>query len=369
MKNILSIFLLLSGFLLGCNEDKFPVSSLYSPGDTVRVKQNINDTVYVQQNPDWTGFNRPQAVIVGYEPFVYVADTYNDRIVMLDIAGRPIGYSQYIKHPVALAQDNTLHLLVCAEFDTLLPGGTTQTTFGAIYRLNLPAANHNIASIVPKRVFYEPGDSTRRYTAVATLYDNRYYIGRTGPKNTATMFDRDNAIILFGSDDAILSPVTASFQPDGTFVLSIHRVTALATMPTGKSVEFAFAQVQAAEVVPLLKVQWIRLITEGQTVNYASKFLPSTDGDIGLLQINKFDKPSGLVFDPSGNLYVVDAGTDSLYRFNSRGVERYSFGGQNDPYGRRFDEPSGIAYYDKTLFIADRGNNRICRYKLSIDMK
>ena len=140
-------------------------------------------------------------------------------------------------------------------------------------------------------------------------------------------------------------------------------------MPTGKSVEFAFAQVQAEAVVPLYKVQWIRLVVQGQTENYVSKFYPSTDGDIGILQINKFDRPSGMVLDPSGNLYVVDAGTDSLYRFNSRGVERYSFGGHNDPYGRSFHEPSGIAYYDKTLFIADKGNNRICRYKLSIDMK
>ena len=50
------------------------------------------DTVYVQLNPDWEGFNRPQDVMVGREPFIYVADTDNDRIVMLNLDGQMFGY-------------------------------------------------------------------------------------------------------------------------------------------------------------------------------------------------------------------------------------------------------------------------------------
>jgi hypothetical protein len=369
MKNIFIISLfLISIFLVACKEDKFPVESL-SKSRVIAQNVSLAETTYVQQKPDWIGFNKPQAVIVGNEPFIYVADTYNDQIVMLDIAGRVLGNSQKIKRPVAIAQDRRLHLLVCAEFDTTLPGRNAQITFGAIYRLNLPTVNHVISMATPLRVFFEPSDSTRRYTAVATLYNNWYFVARTGPKNDLTMIDRDNAILLFSKYDGLITPVTTNFSPDGTGLLSIHNTTALATLTTGKSIEFVFAQIEVpGGVIPLLKVQWIQLLTQGQTTNFSSKY-PSIDPEIGITQINKFKEPRGITVDPSGNLFVIDAGTDSLYTFNAKGSERFSFGGHNDPYGRSFNQPYSIAYYDKTLFIADRGNNRICRYKLSIDMR
>jgi hypothetical protein len=367
MKLLLPYSLILCAIVLfGCQEDKYNVNSL--PQSSSTAHGNISDTVYIKQNPDWTGFNNPQAVIVGNEPLVYVADTYNNRIVMLDIAGRIIGYSQRIQRPVAIAQDKRLHLLVCAEFDTVLQGQTM--TFGAVYRLNLPAAGHDITKAIPKRVIWDTtlgNYASRRYTSVAALYDDSYYVGRTGQKNTGT-FDPDNAIMLFSKDDIVLTPVTSNFAQQGTGLLSIHNVTGLATMPTGRSTEFVFSQVQVSAVIPLWKVQWIQFLTMGQTANWVSKFYPSIDGDIDFLTINRFVQPRGIALDASGNVFVVDAGTDSLYRFNTRGVEHYSFGGHNDPFGRNFNQPYGIAYYDKTLFVADKGNNRICRYKLSIDM-
>jgi hypothetical protein len=359
----LTFFLLL---FFGCQEDKYDVNSLHQSSNTTNA--NISDTVYIKQNPDWTGFNNPQAVIVGYESLVYVADTYNDRIVMLDIAGRVIGYSQRIQRPVAIAQDKRLHLLVCAEFDTVLQG--QKTTFGAVYRLNLPAVSHDISKAIPKRVIWDTtlgNYVSRRYTAVATLYDDSYYVGRTGQKNTGT-FDPDDAIMLFSKNDVVLTPVTSNFAQQGTGLLSIHNVTGLATMPTGRSTEFVFSQVQVSTVIPLWKVQWIQFLAMGQTANWVSKFYPSIDGDIDFLSINRFIQPRGVAIDPSGNLFIVDAATDSLYRFSTRGVERYSFGGHNDAYGRNFNQPYGISYYGKTLFVADKGNNRICRFKLSIDM-
>jgi hypothetical protein len=378
MKQNISIKLFLLVYIfLGCNEQKYPVESL---PQQKAVSSNISDTLYVKQNPDWLGFNGPEAVIIGNEPLVYVADTYNNRIVMLDIAGRVIGYSQRIQKPVAIAQDKRLHLLVCAEFDTLLSGHTTPTTFGAVYRLNLPAVNHNIANAVPQRVIWDTtlgNYASRRYTAIATtyynigsaLYADAYYVARTGQKNSGT-FDPDNAICLYSKNDIFQTSVTQGFTQQGTGLLSMHKVTGLATPPTGTSTEFVFSQIEDSigAVIPLWKVQWIKLIVQGQTENWDSKYWPSIDGDIDILKINRFVQPRGVALDPSGNLFIVDAVTDSLYRFSSRGTERYSFGGQSDPYGRNLNQPYGIAYYDKTLFVADKGNNRICRFKLSIDM-
>ena len=362
MKRVFLAAAVLAVLLLsGCQESKFPIDSL-PQGDT---NASIGDTVYVQQNPVWTGFNHPQAVIVGTEPFVYVADTDNDRIVMLDLIGRVIGYSQKIKHPVSISEDKRLQLVVCAQFDTLLPGRTTQTTFGALYRLDLVSTGHNIASAQPKRVYFEPGDSTRRFAGVSTLYNNQYYVCRNGPKNDLTRIDRDIAILLFSEDDQLLSPVTTLFSPDGTGLLSLSTLSGIATIPGNRTVEFVFCQLGSKA---FYKVQWIQLLSEGQTTNFLSKFYPSTDGNIDLLKLNRFSQPMGVTIDPTGNLYVVDAAKDSLFRFSTRGVERYSFGGHGSGT-RQFDQPYGVAFFDKTIYIADRNNNRIVRYKLSSDLQ
>jgi hypothetical protein len=362
MKRLLPYFVLaLLAYLIGCQEVQFPVNSL--PQGNVNTR--IGDTVYVLQNPVWTGFNHPQAVIVGNEPFVYVADTDNDRIVMLDLIGRVIGYSQKIKHPVAITEDKRLQLIVCAQFDTLLAGKQSPTTFGAVYRLDLVSSNHDIGSVKPRRVFYEPSDSTRRYAGVASLFNNQYYVCRNGPKNELTRIDRDLGVLQFSKDDELLSPVTSSFSPDGTGLLSLSTMSAIATMPWNRSVEFVFCQTGDHA---LYKVQWIQYVIEGQTANFISKFYPSIDGSIDFLRLNHFSQPAGVTFDPSGNLYVVDAAKDSLFRFSTRGIERYSFGGSGSG-DLQFRQPSGIAYFDKTLFIADRGNNRIVRYKLSSDIR
>ena len=365
MKYAFMIAAVLGGLMAGCNEDKFDLSTLPTGGSAV-----VGETTYVQLNPPWLGFNQPQGVIVGNESFVYVADTENDRVVMLDLSGRIVGISQPIRRPIAIAQDRRLQLLVCAQLDTLLPGQIAPTSFGALYRLDLPSAGHLIAAATPQRIFFEPSDSTRRYTGVATLYDNSYYLTRVGPKNELSRVDRDIAVLLFGKNDVLISPVTQNFSPDGTGLLSIHQITGIATMPTGRSVEYVFTQTETSPgaIMPLYKVQWIRLITEGQTTNYVSKFYPSVDGDIDLLRINRFSRPSGVALDPSSILFVTDAALDSVFRFNARGVEQYSFGGTGSG-DKQLRSPSGIAYFDKTLFVADRGNNRIVRFKLSTDLR
>lgn len=353
--------LLVLAVLAGCQEARFPVSSL-PQGD---ANTRIGDTVYVLQNPIWTGFNHPQAVIVGNEPFVYVADTDNDRIVMLDLIGRVIGYSQTIKHPVSISEDRRLQLLVCAQFDTLLPGRSSPTTFGAIYRIDMVSGGHTINTIKPRRVYFEPGDSTRRYAGVAALYNNLYYVCRNGPKNDLTRLDRDNAVLIFDEDDHLLTPMTNEFSPDGTGLLSISTLSAVATPPSSKSLEFVFCQTGDRA---FYKVQWIQIVSAGQTTNIVSKFYPSVDGNIDLLKLNRFSMPVGVTLDPSGNLYVVDAVKDSLFRFSTRGIERYSFGGSGSG-SLQFHQPYGVAFFDKTLYIADRGNNRIVRYKLSSDLQ
>ncbi|MCI0495260.1 6-bladed beta-propeller, partial [candidate division KSB1 bacterium] len=81
----------------------------------------------------------------------------------------------------------------------------------------------------------------------------------------------------------------------------------------------------------------------------------------------KFSQPEDVTIDEQGNIFVVDAGLHQLFRFNSSGVEKYSFGSFGSGE-KQFHRPMGVAYFDKTIFVADTGNNRILRFKLSTDI-
>jgi hypothetical protein len=358
-QSIVFIVMCLAGGFLGC-ESRFPIESLPS----ANASRTIGDTVYVQLNPPWYGFNNPTAIIVGNEPFIYVADTYNDRIVMLDLNGHVIGVKSDpgpngMRRPVGLAEDGRLNLLVCAQFDTTLPGHTSPTTFGAVYRMDLFAAGNNIGQANLRKAFFEPSDSARRFTAVATLYDNTYYVGRTGPNDSG--IDKDDNILFFSPSDQLLTGLPPYFTWGGTGFTSIQKVTGIATIKNKRSVEYVFCQIGATS---LFKVQWIQVVVLGQTTDFESKFSANTSS---LSTVNRFQSPRGVTFDPAGDLFVVDAQSDSLYRFSSSGIEHYSFGGAGSG-DRQFLQPSGVAFFDKTIYVADAGNNRIVRFKLSTEL-
>ena len=122
----LLILYTVSIFIYSCIE-KFDLNEIELKDDDVNIG---GDTVFVMLNPVWDGYNKPQDVMVGREPFIYVADTENDRIVLLNLAGEILS-QRSIKKPVALAQDYRLNLIVCAQFDTL------NQSFSAVYKIDL----------------------------------------------------------------------------------------------------------------------------------------------------------------------------------------------------------------------------------------
>ncbi len=172
MKKTINILFLLFSVIFFTNcTDKF-IAPDNSPKDGEQI---INDTLYIQQNPIWTGFNRPQDIIVGKETFIYVADTDNNRIVVLNSAGHVKGQRE-IKQPVAIAQDFQLNLIVCAQFDTLIEG--SNINYSAVFKLDMVTAEHHIENAPITRLlpnFNDPikSPSTEvEFTGVASFFDN-----------------------------------------------------------------------------------------------------------------------------------------------------------------------------------------------------
>ena len=340
--------------LIAACSDKFDLADLGSP----RPSTTIGDTSYVLQQPVWSGFNQPMDVHVGYEPFVYVADAGNNRIVMLDLSGAVVGSSGFIKHPVAVAQDHRLDLLVCGEFDTTING--QPATFGAVYRIGLVEARHDISRAPVRRVYFDPLNANRRFTGVAALADNSYYVTRTGPSN-ASIIDPDDAVMLFTAEDSLTERVYwPGLTVDGSGLATLTVPTAIATFPK-RTTDFVYTQKGDPS---LFRAQWITQRTTGDVTQWESYFTPARDGAVDFLRVRLFSQPEDVTVDPAGNIFVIDAGLDSLFRFNSSGFVTQAFGGPGV-----LRRPSGVAFFDKTLYIADTGNDRILRYVLSTDLR
>ncbi len=360
MKVLKSLLIIaLCAFVLTNCTDKFeaPDNSVDPNGQQV-----INDTNYVQQTPVWEGFSKPQDIIIGRETLLYVADTDNDRIVVMNIGGEVLG-SRAIKKPVALDQDYRLNLLVCAEFDTLI--NNVQTTYSAVYKINMFDSGHEIETapitrILPKTSFdFQRTD--REYTGVCVFSENSFYVARRGPSNN-TLIDPDNVILAFteftrgdGSKVDTLIGRIPLIEPVGTGLLSANRISSLTSF-RGQTLDIVVTLIGDNS----FKTQWLRFINTADFVGYRNNLEPfSTD----IMTVNRFGQPEDVAIDNSNNIFVADAEKDSVFKFNSFGDELESFGGPDV-----FNSPHAVAFFDRTLYVADTENDRILRFILSTDI-
>ncbi len=338
--------------------EKYDLTEIDLNDDNVNIG---GDTVFVLLNPVWDGFNKPQDVMVGREPFIYVADTENDRIVLLNLDGQILS-QRSIKKPIALAQDYRLNLIVCAQFDTTVNGNTQ--TFSAVYKLDLVSSNHQLETAPIKRLLPKISDLNqpqREYTGAAAFFNNAYFVSRTGPNNS-NLIDPDNSVLIFNqlrlpdgtTVDTLLGRVPL-IDPTGTGIMSANQISSLTSFNT-RSFDLVVTLVGENS----FKTQWLEFIISTEFTGYQIALPPL---ESHLMLPNFFDTPQGTTVDNSGNIYVADAGKDSIYKFNPRGDLLTGFGGPD-----LFNKPHAVAFFNKTLYVADTENNRILRFILSTDL-
>jgi hypothetical protein len=319
---------------------------------------NVSDTSYVQQSPTWDQFNQPEDILVGYEPLIYVADTKNNRIAQLDLSGDIIG-TQFILNPIAITQDHNFDLLVIGDTVTIIGD-----TLSIVYRIKTVPAGGVITNAGKITLIVSDYPTPligreRRFTGISTYPDNTYLITRAGPNNIGGI-DPDNAILKVTGIDVVTNvEVLSGFQPTGNGIYSIEKTSSVSTVPndptdfiiTRNTSDFGF------------KVEWFEYDDVNGT--FDPRFLPESNVDIVKLQLGT---PEDVTQDNNFSVFVVDSSKDSLYKFNSLGrLMPESFGGNG--FGvNQLNSPKGVAFFDKVLYIADTGNNRIVRYKLSTDL-
>jgi len=349
---ITGITFLLGIALVSCAEEKYPFPDL---GDISGPEEPaVDDTLYIQQTPVWDAgngyaFSEPEDIMVGSEPFLYVADTENDRITMLDLAGNILGHSPSIPHPVALTQDARLNLLVV--------NGTNR-----IYRINLYTVSHQIADAAIDTILTNPqrDHGTWKFQDISAFDgDDIYVAAASRVRNENTVYIFRNLFDETGYDSLrYQGPLPLNIASSGIF--GVRTPIGLGSAPYSEY-DVLFTQRENEWGDSSFKVQWVTVTADG----YAPKITPMQPRDI--FAEGKFDLPEDVTTDENNVIFVVDAVKDSLFRFTPNGDEQFSFGGTGTGE-KQFDRPMGVDVFNKTVYVADTGNNRIVRFKLSTDM-
>jgi len=338
--NIIIVFSVISFLFAACG-DKFnaPKPDIDSGGTT-----SVDDTTYIQLRPEWNrdggyGFSNPQDILVGRETLVYVADTGNNRIAMLDLAGNVLGYSARVDSPVAIAQDQQLRLLIV-------------TGRNYLFRIDLYEYGHNIEAATIDTIHHAVDRPGWHFNGVDafTISEYDYYLVTCSGSSR-----NDNQILVFLEDGSLQGPLPLT--PGGTGLFAAADPAGITALRDG-SVDFIYSQ----RGENFYKVQ----IITSDAFGWKPKLDPTSGGD--LFTVGKFSSPENIALDGDGFIFVVDSEEHRVFKFAGTGKEYESFGEEGSGEVQ-FKNPHGVAEFDGTVFVADTGNDRIVRFRLSTDTK
>lgn len=330
LSNIMhTCLILISLLVISCVDKNEPTISSFIEDSGVDFDANrgrFGDTLFVLQTPIWEPnpgfplvdkpFSEPSDVYVGREPFIYIADTGNDRIFMLDTFGNILGIIEGIPHPVDMVQDPRLILYIVNETSK-------------IYVVDLFKINHDLTNAKIDTIFgaeqknhdceLRPSDCWE-FVGISVYKnsdgDNELYLASTGPR------ERNRMIHQVSLDTSRVEPYKGPLPlvPGGLGFFGVTEPTGI-TDVRGRLIDFVFTQRGANT----FKVQWIT--TGGETSAFGAFLDPRLGFDI--FQID-FVEPEDVAVDEFLNLYVIDAAADSMYKFSSNGALLQTLGPVND---------------------------------------
>lgn len=336
-----------------------------TPMDLATLPQQpstVIDTSYVAIDPPFGGFTEPEGMLLGRDQLLYVADTRANRLVMMNRAGGILS-ARTMLHPVALSQDSRLDLLVCGEM--LAVNGDT---VAALFRVHLvsvsPDSAHRLDMAHIDTVWRELAHPRRRFTGIAVLSDNSFLAVRDGPDNSS-FIDPDARVLLFDAQDLFVTPLPAFVTGIGTGIVNINHPTAIAAFPNSRN----FVLVQSSEGVAYGAL-WMVYSSTSDFQGWLPRFDPARLEDrlVDFLRPNRFSHASAVAIDPSRlDIFVADAALDSVVKFTSRGVLRSESIGIHRT-GGMMRSPSGLAFFERILYVLDREQGMVLRYRLSTDV-
>lgn len=394
---------------------------IFDEGRIDPTLENIDG--YAPVLPFWGGFDAPTDVHVGFDEFVYVTD--NTGIHLLDRADLSPRVTIPLRGAVAVTQDRLLNVYVAARIDTVIesidPGITWDLP--AVFKIKnmngvgpiqfvdtliFPFDDASLSTTAAQNSRLNRNLPTNyenvQVTGITVLGDNTLYVTRRGPFIESTQVAApDNTVLEFQriSDNDVLTDKMRNVRqiralspsiPSLRSGIGISSISGFVSPPQRDSFtddrSFLITQADQSRDIPF-RVLWINAVetVDGLVFQQNSELLQqdTTQADGFMYQPNKFILPEDITFggDDDSYIFVVDALTDSLYQFQLNGQEGVpppagaedqtrqilvSFGG-NGAGPKQFNMPSGVAYFNRIVYVADKGNNRISRFKLTSDFE
>ncbi len=429
MKNsnrIFALLLIVSIVSVGCEsvfgtKNDPTTEDIFNEGKIDPRLENVDG--YAPVLPVWGDFDAPTDIHVGFDTFVYVTDA--NGLHLLDRADLTPRKTIELSGAEAVVQDRLLNVYVAARIDTIIESisPTISWNLPAIFKIKnmngsgdvtfvdtliFPFDDASLSTSAAQNARLNKNSANNyekvKITGLAVLADNNIYATRTGPLNSSQQIAApDNTVLEFsrrivGGETiekmvnvrqiVALNPVTPSLKS----AIGLGSITTFVAPPQRDQLtsdrSFIITQTdQSADID--FRVLWIKaeLTTDGLVYLQNSSLLAQDTSKASgfLYEPEKFSSPSDVAFsgDDDAFIFVVDELQNMFYQFQSSGLE-----GVNPPAGvdqsgkkvivsfgglgagpKQFNQPSGVAYYNKVVYVADKGNNRILRFKLTSDFE
>jgi hypothetical protein len=361
---ILSAFIVaILGLISGCEE---------KPPLIAEQPDYTRDTSYVQVLPSFSSYVGAQDILIGRDELLYVADTKANRVVMLNRAGQLLS-ARTMLHPRSIAQDTRLDLLVGGEI--IIANGDT---VGAIFRLHLvsnsPDSTHRLDLARIDTVWRELARPNRRFPGITVFGDNAFLAVRTAfpfPDNSS-FIDPDARVLQFNNHSVFITPVPAFTSGSGSVaggITTIYLPSSIASFPTSR--DFVLAQTSADSTIPIqYGALWMRYELSNDFEGWLPKYDPERpeDRSVEFIRAYRYKSPEAVAIDPVRlDVFIADAGLDSVFKFNSRGrIKSESFGYVRS--GRVMTRPTGLAFFEKVLYVLDANSGLVLRFRLTTDI-
>jgi hypothetical protein len=260
-----------------------------------------------------------------------------------------------------------------------------------VYRLGTDKIAKRIQHPFYTRQGINPLDYGVSFNGITVLADNSYIVTRSGvgsDPNGQIPFD---ALLLFNNRDVFMTPISITGDGGESYNSFFKLPYSIASVPpTGYSIydkesyDFLVSTLSPTEDT-ILRVRYITVGTSDFGTSYGVKSLPNSKNPPlsrgALYQAGRFKRPYGLAFATDATKFMFVTDQDSLYQFSFDGNEGVTLPGQTPTrYNKvtfggtgtgtyQFNGIRGVGYANRIVYIADKGNGRICRYKLSSDFQ
>ncbi|MTI87266.1 MAG: hypothetical protein FH748_04780 [Balneolaceae bacterium] len=385
-----------------------------------RIDPGLEDVDgYAPVLPFWGDFDAPTDVHVGFDQFVYVTDAQG--VHLLDRADLSPRQTIQLKEANAVTQDRLLNIYVSARIDTVIESIDPDISWNlpAVFKIKnlngagpvqyvdtliFPFDDASLSTTAAQNARLNKNSSQNyekvEVTGLAILGDNTLYVTRRGPFNdNSQVAAPDNTVLEFQPESTggkmknvrqirTLNPKTPSLRSG----IGMSAIASFVAPPQRDTFtddrSFLIAQADQNKEIDF-RVLWIKatVTTDGLIFEQNSSLLSqdTSQADGFLYEPTKFQQPTDIAYggDDDSYIFVVDATLNRLYQFQRNGQEGVpppagaedqskqvvvSFG-EEGAGPKQFNYPSGVAYFDRVVYVADKGNNRIARFKLTSDFE